>query len=134
MPCHRGVGELHGYGVGDGIASTWISRKRHKFRIPRQTIRPDVILLESLLHIYPPGLVEAYVPIPHDALHVLLGADIEASARVTFHDVATQVKIIRGEAGLDVRHEGGGDAGVEGLRDAGWEEMEPARAGGVEYY
>jgi hypothetical protein len=108
------------------------SRKGHKLRIPRQAIHSYIVLLETLLHVDPPGLIKANTTILHDPLHLPLPFEIQPGPRITLHDIAAQVEVIGCETGFDIGHEGGGDAAVEGFREGWWEEVEPSGAGGVE--
>jgi hypothetical protein len=91
------------------------SRKGHKLRIPRQAIGSDIVLLETLLHVNSPRLVEADASILHDPLHLPLPFEVQTGPGITLHDIAAQVEVVGCETGLDIGHEGGGDAAVKGL-------------------
>ena len=108
------------------------SPKGHKLRIPRQAIRSDIVLFETLLHVDPPRLIEADASILHDPLHLSLPFEVQTGPGITLHDIAAQVEVVGCETGLDIGHEGGGNAAVKGFGEVGWEEVEPPGAGGVE--
>lgn len=56
------------------ICFPWIypSRKTNKLRIPRPTIRPNIILRKSAFGIYPPCFIKPHHPISHDFLNLFL--------------------------------------------------------------
>lgn len=88
-------------------------RKTHKLRIPRPSIRADIILPKALLDIDPPRLIEVDLPLRHDLLDLLLGCVVETGAGIRGGDVPGEVEGAGGEPGFGVGGEGGREAGVE---------------------
>ena len=84
-----------------GLATTQ-SRERHKFGIIRQAIRADIVLLEALLHVDPPGLIEVDPVRAHDLLHLAFSKLIQALPRVTLHHVAREIECRGSEARFNV--------------------------------
>ena len=93
------------------------SREAHKLRVARQSIRPDVVLLEAILHVQPSRLVKVHALPLHDGLHLALPRIVEALSRVASFEICVEIEGGGGEAGFDVVAEGGGEARVDGFGD-----------------
>jgi hypothetical protein len=118
------------------IHSNWNTtrelRKRDELRISGESVCPDVILLETLFHEHPSRFVEVDASCFHESLHLTLPSLIQAGARVTFHDIAGEVEIVRCEARFDVAHECSWEGRVRYILDAVREVGHPAEACQVE--
>ena len=77
-------------------------REAHEFRIPRSAIRPDPVLLESILHVDSSGFVEAHAPPLHDSLDLCLARIIEPLSGVAGLNVSAEIKSRRGKSRFDV--------------------------------
>lgn len=66
-------------------------RKAYKLRIPRPTIRPDVVLGKPPFRIDPPSLIEIDPPILHNLLNLPLRVIVETGAGVAVQ-VASKVE------------------------------------------
>lgn len=104
-------------------------RKAHKLRIPRNSIRPNIILLKPTLHIKPPCLVKSHAPPLHNSLNLALRRIVEALTRITGFDVGREVESGGRETCFDIVAEGGRETCVDGLWDG--QVMQPVVAGEV---
>ena len=77
-------------------------RKRHELRIPRPSIRPNVILCEPRLRINSPRLVKAHSPAPHDLLHLPFRCLVQPRAGITGRYIGLEIKVAGCKARLDV--------------------------------
>jgi hypothetical protein len=93
------------------------SRKANELRVARNPISADIVLLETILHVDAPGLVEVDTAALHDAHHLLLARIVESLARVAGLEVGVEIKGGRGKSGVNVVLERGRQARVDGLGD-----------------
>lgn len=104
-------------------------RESDQLGVRWQPVFADAALLETLLHVYPPRLVEAYVPPLHDPEDLLLALCVQAGARIAFH-IVRHVEVCGVQPGLDVLLEVGGQGCI--LVEGRGEAVQPGVAGNVQ--